>query len=119
MCFLAGYKDKENVAPEFGVPSPATYEISNVYILGPTDLEPGVWQPLPSLRNLPLTLRTNGRSEYLNPSPLIIFLPLHFCRERNSRHNPISKFLGNDILVRIPIYLNNLEQSIDDGITRR
>src|ERR1700685_1887921 len=96
------------------------YEISNVYILGPADLEPGVRQPLPSLRNLNVnTLRTNGRREYLNPSPLIILLPLHFCSERNNRHNPISELLGNDILVRIPVYLNNLEQSIDYRITRR
>ena len=54
----------------------------------------------------------------LNPNPLIVLFLLNFSGETDSRHNPITKFLGNDIFISVSIDLNNLIKSIDHRIPR-
>ena len=50
----------------------------------------------------------------INPlNPLIINLLLHMRRKRNGTHNPIPKLLVQHSLIRIPIILHYLIQSIN------
>lgn len=57
-----------------------------------------------------------------NNSPVItilINLLLNLRRERDSTHNPISKFLIENRFVGITIILHNLIQSVDEGLLGR
>lgn len=60
-------------------------------------------------KNLPFP--TKGNNSPIVPIPIRLFL--HLCRERNSTHNPISKLLIQHRLIRIPIILNNLIESVN------
>lgn len=55
----------------------------------------------------------------LHPFTLIIRLLLHMRAEGNRTHDPITKFLIDNRLVRIAVILHHLEQSIDQRLARR
>ncbi len=51
--------------------------------------------------------------------PILVRLFLDLCRERDSTHDPISKFLIQYSLVRIPVVLYNFIEAVDQRLLGR
>ena len=65
--------------------------------------------------NIPFASQSNNRPII----SILICLFLNFCRERNSTHDTIPKFLVQHSLIRIAIILDNLIQAVNKWFFRR